>query len=520
MDVAHLTQGPGCRLGRLASIVATLGLLFAPAHAEPAPQTVRAVTGADRFDEARALIERTLEDGKVPSITVGVIQDGAVLWEEGFGWADREREVRATPHTPYSLASITKPITATAAMRLAETGRLNLDAPIETYLGGLRLREYAGAAEGVTVRRILSHSAGLPTYGRFLLDGSTPADTAEILGRYGIIVYPPGSRYEYSNIGMKALESAIETVTGQAFGDHIRDSVFAPLGMRRSALYRDPAWAAEAATRYDASGKPMSFYTSDHPGSGDVWSSAHDLLRFAAFHLGTPLPDQERILTPESVETMQVQVSAPPGKAGLGWHIGALGGEAEVLHYGGQPGVRAVLALYPRQKMAVVVLMNSDAPAPLDAIRRAIARAAAPELGAEVRTPVPAGPPSLPSRPEGRWVGAVSHPEGEESFSLDFQADGDIHVRFGQHPTLLDQVAVRDGVVTGQFYGKLDTRDTAGLQTDFWLTLVPGPDGQELIGQLIAFHQGANQLFTLPSFVRLRPEPQPGRGQAPTTPLM
>ena len=455
-----------------------------------------------RFGAARSLIEQILKKGQVPSIAVAVAKDGKIIWEEGFGWADRERRVRATAQTPYSLASITKPITATAVMILNEAGHLDLDAPIETYLEGPKLKGYAGSTEGVTARRIMAHSAGLPRYGYFYLDGSEPASSEQTISRYGIVTFPPGTRYEYSNIGMKLLDTAISRISGESYGEYLERYIFLPLGMTRSSLDRDARSAAEAATRYDKKNHPMRFYKSDHPGSGDVWSSAHDMIRFAMFHLGTLLPDQKAILSRGKVMEMQVPTSAPPGPMGLNWVLKDTGGHREVIHYGGQPGVSTMLAFYPEQKLALVVFSNTDAPVPLEDIRSAIVGAVSPELSAKSKSPAVV-PPKMPV-PAGRWIGTVTHFEGEERFSLDFQPDGDIHVQIADGgASLLNNSAFEAGELTGDFYGKLDT--SYGFnRPDLSLKLVRRDD--ELVGQLVALTHNERSLFMLPSFIRLHRE--------------
>ena len=122
---------------------------------------------AQSFDRARAHIRRQLVESGIPSITVAVAREGKILWEEGFGWADRERRRPATPHTLYSLASISKPMTATGLMILVERGKVRLDAPADEYLGRARLTGYAGSAAEATVRRVANHSAGLPLHVNF-----------------------------------------------------------------------------------------------------------------------------------------------------------------------------------------------------------------------------------------------------------------------------------------------------------------------------------------------------------------
>ena len=95
---------------------------------------------AQNFDGIRAFIRKQLVETQMPSIAVAVARDGKILWEEGFGWADREKRIAATEHTMYSLASISKPITATGLMVLAGAGKIELDRPINEYLGNAKLR--------------------------------------------------------------------------------------------------------------------------------------------------------------------------------------------------------------------------------------------------------------------------------------------------------------------------------------------------------------------------------------------
>src|SRR5438128_3665818 len=115
----------------------------------------------------RELIRARLVEQSLPSVAVAVARDGTSLWEEGFGWADREHRVPATEHTMYSLASISKPITATGLMVLKELGKLDLDRPINDYLGAAKLNAWIGDAADATVRRVANHTSGLPLHWHF-----------------------------------------------------------------------------------------------------------------------------------------------------------------------------------------------------------------------------------------------------------------------------------------------------------------------------------------------------------------
>ncbi|MBZ5579586.1 MAG: beta-lactamase family protein [Acidobacteriia bacterium] len=166
---------------------------------------------ADPCDAARDFIRARLTERQVPSITVAVARDGKILWEEGFGWADRDSRVAANEHTLYSLASITKPFTATALMTLVEKKRIDLDRPLNDYLATVEVRARVGNADDASVRRLANHSSGLPAHGQFFLaDGSArPPSMEETVRRFGNLVTIPGEKWEYSDLGYGILGDVV-----------------------------------------------------------------------------------------------------------------------------------------------------------------------------------------------------------------------------------------------------------------------------------------------------------------------
>jgi CubicO group peptidase (beta-lactamase class C family) len=131
----------------------------------------------------------------LPSVALAVARHGEVVCEAAFGYADVANRIAATPRTMYSLASISKPFTATAIMQLVERRQLELDAPANRYLKLAQLRAFEGNADSATVRRLLTHTAGLPLHYQFFYAGGPRLPTMpESIARHGIIVYPPGER--------------------------------------------------------------------------------------------------------------------------------------------------------------------------------------------------------------------------------------------------------------------------------------------------------------------------------------
>lgn len=494
-----------CRSVLLASLTAVGAFAALPAAAGQANDvSAKTKDAQDRFAGTRAAIEKALHDAKVPSIAVAVVKDGHIIWEDGFGWADKEKQVKATARTAYSLASMTKPITATAAMTLNQAGKLDLDAPIERYLGAIRLNGAAGSTDLVTARRIMSHSAGFPLYGHFYLDGSPPASAKETIRKFGIVVFPPNTRFRYSNMGMAVLDAAIAQVSHQSFGDYLREAVFAPLGMTDSAVGL-PAGSASA-VRYDSDRKPMPFYLTDHAGSGDVWASAHDMARFLAFHMGTPIKGQKAILSSDRLREMQRPASAypmpvPPGAprrdVGANWMLSTINGHKQVWHSGGQPGVSTFMAFYPEQKFGFVLLANSSAP--LGEIGQAIRAAVAPETSPkETNTPRPA---QQPTPLKGTWRGTVVNYAGTQQLTLTFR-DDEISVQLdGQAPAKVLRSSFEDGLFTGQFAGSSNLPEASGQPQQLALELAL--EKGRLVGQLTTVIQTDKVLAMLPSFVAL-----------------
>jgi len=252
----------------------------------------------DRFDAVRASIGAQLTERRVPSLAVAVAQDGRILWEEGFGFANRERHVPATADTIYSLASISKPLTATALMTLVKAGKIDLDRPINDYLGIAKLTARVGDAQAATVRRVANHTSGLPEYYQFFYYNEPWRRPVfdETIRRYGNLVTLPGEHFEYSNLGYGVLSHVVARMSGKTFADYLREAVFRPLGMARTTASPNPAQQGNMAIRYGDDGRPIPFYNTDHDGASAVYASAHDLIRFGIFHLKAHLADQAAIL--------------------------------------------------------------------------------------------------------------------------------------------------------------------------------------------------------------------------------
>jgi CubicO group peptidase (beta-lactamase class C family) len=157
------------------------------------------------FGPVRQHILQAIANGDATGVAVAVARGGSIIWEEGFGWANRESGLQAAANTPFSLASITKPFTTTTLMILAAEGKLDLDDPASKYLRQSNVQGPNGNPNEATLRRLGAHVGGLPSMFEWCFPNRTQClPTAEDLLRdYGRLAYPPGSCYEYSNIGTR-----------------------------------------------------------------------------------------------------------------------------------------------------------------------------------------------------------------------------------------------------------------------------------------------------------------------------
>jgi len=425
------------------------------------------VLEADPFASVRDSIRVKLPQRRVASIAVGVAQGDKILWEQGFGWANREKRIAADAHTMYSLASISKPMTATALMTLVKAGKIDLDKPANDYLGSARIRARIGDADQATVRRVANHSSGLPEHYQFFYDDEPwrPPSTDETILRFGNLLMAPGEYFRYSNLGYGILSYIISRISGLTYADYMRQEVFVKLGMSRTSAAPTPGLNEYEAVRYGEDGLPIAPYEFDHDGASAVYSSVHDLLRFAMFHQKLHLPDQVAILPDDLIDAMQMPtMDEGAGEGyGIGWDISHGSGTTVVSHSGGMPGVATWLRMVPSEKLTVVVLSNADdrlAHMISDEIMEVMVPRWKPPLNTASSSPSHFVPPQ---EIIGLWRGKVATYQSDIPFTLRVERSGDIQVVLGtQLKTVLNHAGFSsDGFLRGVFAGSLGIPDAA-----------------------------------------------------------
>jgi CubicO group peptidase (beta-lactamase class C family) len=331
---------------------------------------------------------RTLARDGVPGIAVLVVGPEGVRAAGATGLADIAGQVAASPAMVCPWFSMTKIVTATAAMRLAERGVLDLDAPVFGHVSALRLLRPPEWAERIAPRHLLSHSAGLPNPipVRWVHPADQPAPDPDqflrrLLGSHGKLRFEPGSRSSYSNLGPLVLAAAMTAVTGRPFAELVGEEILDPLGMGSTAFTFTPQMGRDAAVGYHPRMSPMRLllprwvtgeragrwislrpFLVDGPAYGGLVGSVNDLARFLQLHLRDGELNGVRILSSEAAAAMrQITVQGRRYDLGLGWFRAASQRDADppfVEHLGGGAGFFNLIRIYPARGVGVAVMGN------------------------------------------------------------------------------------------------------------------------------------------------------------------
>ncbi|MGI8554587.1 MAG: serine hydrolase [Dehalococcoidia bacterium] len=344
-----------------------------------------------------ARLRERMEHYAIPGVSIAVINNLQIEWAKGYGTLGSGKPAPVTPESLFQAASISKPITAVATLRLVEQGHLDLDEDVNTYLTSWKVPANDGWQPRVTLRQLLSHSAGMTVHGfpGFLrdqeqpsllqvLEGAKPSNTAPI--RVDTL---PGTQFRYSGGGYSVLQQLFVDVTGKRFAELMQDLVLEPLGMEHS-LFEQPlsdAQQTDAAAGHRWSGEPI-------PGGGCVypqlaaaglWTTPSDLVRFALdmqlARAGRPSrllssAMVNELLCPQLDEPVGLAGLSPKGRIGLGILLDGTGESSRFLHAGGNQGFISWLVGYRDTGIGAAVMTNADSGAVLIAeILAAIAEA-------------------------------------------------------------------------------------------------------------------------------------------------
>lgn len=337
----------------------------------------------NRSADFDTVVSTALKQGPTASYAVAVVRDGRLVCARGYGYADLEHEVPATAETVYRLGSITKQFTAMAILQLVAQHKLALDDALTKHLP-----DFPAQGKKVTIHHLLNHTSGIhsytsmPAFWKRMRDDLSHQELLALFAKEPFD-FAPGERWQYSNSGYYLLGMVIEKVSGQRYAEYLEEHIFRPLYMDAT-RYDDP----RALIRHRAHGyarRNGRFVNADYismnmPGAaGALVSNVLDLVKWAqALEAGQFLPPQlyDAMVRPTTLANGQTQAY------GYGWGLSEFRGHRKIAHGGGINGFNTEIARYPDDRLAIIVLANTEGSNP-ERLERQLAEQV---LGVEAKT--------------------------------------------------------------------------------------------------------------------------------------
>ena len=310
-----------------------------------------------------AFVTRQMTLDQTPGLSIGFVHED-YIWAKGYGFSDLENKVPAKPESAYRLASVTKPMTAIAILQLAEKGKLDLDAEVQTYVSYFPKKPWP-----VTVRQVLGHLGGISHYknAEQELHIKTPKTTRESIAIFENfdLVAEPGTRYSYSSYGYNLLGAIIESASGMSYGEYMRQNVWLPLGMTDTRMDNPLEVIPNRVRGYqmiDGKVKNSEFIDiSSRFAAGGTRSTVTDLLKFARGIM------DGKLVSSANMNAMATSMNTKAGRLtnyGMGWETGPQNGRFLIGHSGGQQETRTLLYILPARKMAFAAAINFEGGSP------------------------------------------------------------------------------------------------------------------------------------------------------------
>lgn len=310
------------------------------------------------------------QKNNVPGVAVAFIENGKIAWMQGLGYADLESKTPVTAKTIFNIGSISKVVSAWGFMQLVEKGYIQLDDPVNPSLTRWKLPSSSYDISKVTLRRILSHTAGLSVHGYGGSEQGTPLLTLEESldgktkrNRESVrLISEPGTKWEYSGGGYTLAQLLLEEKTKEKFADYMTKNIFNPLGLNHTNYQWTDEMKAASASAYDTLGKPIKNRIFTEQAAAGLQTTISDLAHFAELSLTADPKFLNQVLKPETIQLMEQPVlsSSDEGESGLGYRFMNYEGFRTMGHTGENAGWSAALFLHSSTKSGLIVLCNGS----------------------------------------------------------------------------------------------------------------------------------------------------------------
>jgi D-alanyl-D-alanine carboxypeptidase len=327
---------------------------------------VVAVTASIRADQTDDYLKAQMDRFHLPGLSLVVVKNGKIVKAAAYGLSDRERRTPAAPETVYKIGSVSKQFIATGIMLLVQEGRVAVDDPISRYLDGT-----PPAWQPITIRHLLTHTGGIIRESPAFDPWKVQSDAEVIKAAYAVpLRFPPGTKWEYCNVGYFALAQVITRVAGQPWHQFLEEKVFRPAGMSMTAPTNITPTLPNRAVGYtgNANARVADDWRAMRP-SGAFLSTVLDLAKWDA------LLYTDAVLSPATRRQMWTPArlnDGTPVDYGFGWTVQTRNGHRVVSHGGALPGFKAQLVRFVDDGVTVAVLTNGD-DVDLESIARGVA---------------------------------------------------------------------------------------------------------------------------------------------------
>lgn len=308
----------------------------------------------------------------IPGICIGLVYDQELVYSKSFGFADLEKQIPLTADVPFRIASITKTFTATALLQLRDAGKLRLDDPVKDYLPWFNISKRFPDQPPITIRQLLTHTSGLPREADFPYwtdhDFPTMEQIKATLSTQETI-YPPATQIKYSNLGMSLAGELVTVISGLSYEEYVKTHIFEPLGMSASSVIPDDSYQQLLVTPYshrlEGATHKVEEYTETKgiASAASIASTVTDLANYVSLQFREDDNSESAIVKGSTLREMhRVQFLNPSWYSGwgLGWSVWQREGKTVNGHAGWVGGNRTQIMFIPEEKVAVIVLTNSD----------------------------------------------------------------------------------------------------------------------------------------------------------------
>lgn len=350
-----------------------IGLLFSCSTKRVISKSYKNIEGEKKdilYLEIQRLGLEYTRKSNVPGIAVAVIDNGKIKWIQCIGYADVASKKPVTSQTVFNVGSVSKVVTAWGFMQLTEKGLVNLDTPVNQYLNRWKLPQSSFDNSKVTLRRILSHTAGLSVHGYggseqgtklLSLEKSLSGETKRNKESVSVIM-EPGTKWKYSGGGYTLAQLILEETSKTQFAYYMKKNIFKPLGLNHSNYEWTEEMMANSATAYDTLRNPIKNRIFTEQAAAGLQTTISDLAHFAELSITADPQKLNKVLRPETIRLMEqlIQTTSNDGQNGLGYRFFNWGGIQTIGHTGENDGWCASMFLHMSTQSGLIILCNGS----------------------------------------------------------------------------------------------------------------------------------------------------------------